>query len=185
MTLWKLQSINVSSHWGTLDWFFTLLNVYNGVKWSNCSQPRLISSLNLCQGHVSKGILCSQSHKQAERQTIATKTATAGGTVRRSLNHCIKQEEYVAKAYVRLHLTSLIKETYKEGGGGEREHRYEFWPSVWSGLYACCEQPLQSAGRWPEGGGSLHPKCPGFPPALLPQDLEMTNIYPSVTVLRV
>ena len=57
------------------------------------------------------------------------------------------------------------------------------WPSVWSGLCVCCERPEQSVGRWPAGVGSLHPKCPGFPPAWPPLGLETTDIYPSTTVL--
>lgn len=66
---------------------------------------------------------------------------------------------------------------------GEREHSWEVWPSVWNGLYVCCEQPAQSVGHLAEEAGSLRPKCPGFPPVLLPRGLERTSIYLSTTVL--
>lgn len=53
-----------------------------------------------------------------------------------------------------------------------RERNNEAWPSVWSGLCACCEQPVSSVGRWAEEGGSPHPGCQGSLLVLLPQDLN-------------
>lgn len=64
-----------------------------------------------------------------------------------------------------------------------KEDRVWVWPSAWSGLYVCCEQPVQSVGRWAEEVGSLHPEYPGFPPASLPLGLEATNIPRSTTGL--
>lgn len=71
----------------------------------------------------------------------------------------------------------------REGGRVKESTAEEVWPSVWSGLYACCEQLAQSVGRWAEEDGSLHPKCPGFPPAWLPRGLETAIIRVSATVL--
>lgn len=42
---------------------------------------------------------------------------------------------------------------------------------------------MQSVGRWAEEDGSLHPECPGFPPAWPPPGLKTAIINVTTTVL--